>query len=274
MTDKQDLQYDDSRNRFYKAADQDNANNNPAAAANDLEQAIGANPKLVLAHYQLGHIYGDKLNDPISSIFHYQQYLKLAPSGDKTDEVKAQIDKESQAYVASLPNVPAMSADDVAKLQADNAALTKQVEDAGQTIAKLQAQLGKHHKLPATASSAPATTPAVPPAIPVAPAATPVTGDVAPPAPTTGDTNAMATATPPRALPLDATNAPAAEAGTAADTGSSRSYKVVAGDSLWKIAHKMYPGDTSNGEDKIKEANKDVFNGKYLKPGQVLVIPQ
>jgi len=48
----------------------------------------------------------------------------------------------------------------------------------------------------------------------------------------------------------------------------------VKGDSLWKIAHKMYPGDTKNGEDKIRDANKDAFAGKFLKPGQVLVIPQ
>jgi len=78
---------------------------------------------------------------------------------------------------------------------------------------------------------------------------------------------------PPRALPLDATNA----AGTAAPaaTGEARSYKIVAGDSLWKIAHKMYPGDTKNGVEKIKEANKDTMpEGKPLKIGQVLVIPE
>src|SRR5271154_6645843 len=80
LTDKQDLQYDDTRNPFYKQAQQDLDNNNPAAAAGDYEQALGANPKLVGAHYQLGHIYGEKLDDPIASIFHFQQYVKLAPN--------------------------------------------------------------------------------------------------------------------------------------------------------------------------------------------------
>jgi len=49
---------------------------------------------------------------------------------------------------------------------------------------------------------------------------------------------------------------------------------VVKGDSLWKIAHKMYPGDTKNGVDKLQEANKDSLGGKPLKIGQVLIVPQ
>src|SRR5450755_163119 len=75
MADKQEAQYDDSRNPYYKQAQQDLDNNNPAAAASDYETALGANPKLVEAHYQLGHIYGEKLNDPIGAIFHFQQYV-------------------------------------------------------------------------------------------------------------------------------------------------------------------------------------------------------
>jgi nucleoid-associated protein YgaU len=270
LTDKQDLQYDDARNPFYKQAQQDLDNNNPAAEAGDYEQALGANPKLVGAHYQLGHIYGEKLNDPIASIFHFQQYVKLAPNGDKVDEVKALIDKESQAFAAGLPNSAAQSADDYARLQADNAVLKKQVEDAARTISQLQTQLGKHRKAAATdASATAATAPAATPAAATAPV------DVAQATP--GAVAATATATSPRALPLDSTNGPTAAAPdspTAPVAGPSRTYTVVKGDSIWKIAHQMYPGDTKNGVEKIQEANKDAINGKPLKIGQVLIIPQ
>ena len=51
-------------------------------------------------------------------------------------------------------------------------------------------------------------------------------------------------------------------------------YTVVKGDSIWKIAHAMYPGDTKNGVEKIQEANKDALGTKPLKIGQVLIIPQ
>jgi nucleoid-associated protein YgaU len=282
MINKDDAQYDDSRNPYYKKAQQD-LENSPQAAIDDYQAALGANPKLTEAHYQLGHIYADKMNDPVGAIYHFEEYLRLAPAGTHADDAKALIDKQSQAFAASLPNSAPQSADEYAKLQADNAALRKQVEDATRTIVKLQGQLGKHHHEPAIAAAtapapAPTDTPAattapVPvadgstpaaPAVAAATSAEPATNDAAatPPA-----TNAVA-ATPPRALPLDATNA-------AADAGPSRSYKVVSGDSLWKIAHKMYPGDTKNGIDKIKDANKDVLiEGKPLKIGQVLVIPQ
>ena len=60
----------------------------------------------------------------------------------------------------------------------------------------------------------------------------------------------------------------------AAAPAGSKTYTVVKGDSLWKIAHKMYPGDTKNGVDKLQEANKDAIGGKPLKIGQVLIVPQ
>ncbi len=278
----QDAQYDDARNPYYKQAQQDLDNNDPAKAALDYQAALGVNPKLTQANYDLGHIYGDKLSDPIGAIFYFQQYLKLAPTGDKAEEVKTLIDKESQAFAASLPNSTTQNAADYARLQADNASLKKQVEDATQTIAKLQTQLAKHHPAPepAPAIAAASTDSTAVPATPAAPAtdagtpvaATTSTND-ATATPPAGATNAAA-ATPPRALPIDSTNFtgnPAAPADAA--SGPARSYKVVKGDSIWKIAHKMYPGDIKNGMEKIQDANKEILTGKPLKIGQVLVIP-
>jgi nucleoid-associated protein YgaU len=141
------------------------------------------------------------------------------------------------------------STDDVVKLTEENAALKKEVSDAKQTIAQLQAQLYQSGQQPAATTAAPSS-------------------DAA--------TNA-APAGPMKALPLDAPNptvAAATPGAPAADAGPSKSYTVVKGDSIWKIAHKMYPGDTKNGVDKIQEANKDAIGGKPLKIGQVLVIPQ
>jgi nucleoid-associated protein YgaU len=144
---------------------------------------------------------------------------------------------------------PAPSTDDVTQLKAENAALKQQAADAAKTIAKLQAELAEDGKTHDAATGAP-----------------PIDAG-------TASTNAAPTG-PLKALPLDSTNAAGTPGGPVTDAGPSRTYTVVKGDSIWKIAHKMYPGDTKNGVDKIQEANKDAIGGKPLKIGQVLTIPQ
>jgi nucleoid-associated protein YgaU len=172
---------------------------------------------------------------------------------------KSQDTQNNNPPAASPPDSSAPAGDDVVKLQAENAALKKEVADAKNTIATLQgalAQAGIKNQA-ATATANP-------------PDADAATDNTAP------ATNA-APAGPLKALPLDDTNAAANAATPGAstpDAGPGRTYKVVKGDSLWKIAHKMYPGDTKNGVDKIEEANKDAIGGKPLKIGQVLIIPQ
>jgi len=175
------------------------------------------------------------------------------------------------AYSQDAQTASAPAGADVSKLKAENAKLKKEVSDAAKTIADLQA------KLTQTSAQLDAATQAVAAANAAAAAAKTQPAPAASPA--VADTSApeAAPAGPQKALPLDATNvvsSPGAPGTPGADTGASKTYTVVKGDSLWKIAHKMYPHDTANGEDKIRDANKDVFNGKFLQPGQVLVIPQ
>jgi nucleoid-associated protein YgaU len=154
------------------------------------------------------------------------------------DMQPASASPSSAAVDASAP-----ASDNIATLKAQNAELQKEVSDAKQTISELQAKLAQ-------------------------------TGSGGQPSATT---DTAAPAGPQKALPLDATNVvttPGVPGAAASDAGPSKTYTVVKGDSLWKIAHKMYPGDTKNGVDKLQEANKDAIGGKPLKIGQVLVVPQ
>ena len=174
----------------------------------------------------------------------------------------AQMDDSTNAPAAAPADSSAPAGDEVTRLRTENAALRKEVVDAAHTIEQLQARLaqsGANHQ---------------PGAVPAEPSPSPTTPD-ANAAPDAGGPAPAPPSGPQKALPLDATNANVNPASPdAVPSGPSRSYTVVKGDSLWKIAHKMYPHDTLNGEDRIRDANKDVFNGKFLQPGQVLVIPQ
>jgi LysM repeat protein len=281
-TDKDPAQTDSDSNPNYKQAQQDLQNGNAQGAVADYQAALAANPKLAGAHYELGAIYSQKLNDPISSIYHYRRFLELSPNTDKKDQVQAVIDKQGAAYASSLPNA-GPSADDLTKLQTENAALKKQADDANNTITQLQAKLTDANAKLQAIAAAPAPAPAAAAIVPVSTATTTAPEDassIAASAPAPGATPA-APAGPQKALPVDPATAASGNADT--DTGSTntapvstvgaRSYTVTKGDSYWKIAKKMYPGDTKNGVAKIQEANKQTM-GKPLKIGQVLVIPQ
>jgi LysM repeat protein len=257
--DKDPAQTDSDSNPNYKQAQQDLDSNNPQGAAADYEAALAANSKLAGAHYELGVIYGSQLNDPISSIYHFKRFLELSPSTDKKDQVQALIDKEGQDFAASLPGAkPEITADDMNKLTAENAALKKQVDDANTTIAHLQDKLKEQ---PTVAAAAPAPDPAAAPADAAAPAGPKKALPVDPAVAAAGNADTDAAAAP-----------AAATAASGAPPAGARSYTVIKGDSYWKIAKKMYPGDTKNGVAKIQEANKQTM-GKPLKIGQVLVIP-
>jgi tetratricopeptide (TPR) repeat protein len=248
-------------NPHYKQAQQDLDNGDANAAADEYEAALVADPKLADAHYELGVLYAEKLSDPIAALYHLDRFLKLAPNSPNAPAARDLVTTESEAFAASLPGSSTSSA--LARLQLDNAELKKQAGDAANTIAALQQQLASMQQQVATANARAGTTPE-----PAAGAPSPaVAGGEA-----VGGTPAPAVAPAPIVPAYGGTNAVASAAGPV--PGGERSYTVRSGDSLWKIAHKMYPHDTNNGEEKIKDANKDVFSGKFLKPGQVLVIPE
>jgi LysM repeat protein len=260
--DKDPAQTDSDSNPNYKQAQQDLDSNNPQGAAADYEAALAANSKLAGAHYELGVIYGSQLNDPISSIYHFKRFLELSPSTDKKEQVQTLIDKEGQDYAASLPNAkPQITPDDMNKLTTENAALKKQVADANTTIAQLQDKLKQQQAAAAAAPAAVVVDPSAAPADTAAPAGPKKAIPVDPAVAAAGNAD------------TDAAAAPAsANAASGPPPAGARSYTVVKGDSYWKIAKKMYPGDTKNGVAKIQEANKQTI-GKPLKIGQVLVIP-
>ena len=271
--------YDDERNPYIKEADQDVTASKYVEAESAYLNALQADPKLASVHESLGRLYADDLNDPVSSIYHFRRFLAMQPSSPKASEINGLIDKEGQTFASGITSGP--SADDLNKLKSTTADMRSQLETTTQKLVESQQQVIDLKQQIIDLKNAPTPTPAP---VAVAPGISPnqyqpryVATATPPPMPSVEpgvivnqSTNSMAV----QAMPLNpaATGNPAdpnAPNGTA--PAASRTYKVVQGDSLWKIAHKMYPGDTKNGVDKIKDANS--MDGKPLKIGQVLIIP-
>ena len=60
-------------------------------------------------------------------------------------------------------------------------------------------------------------------------------------------------------------------AGESGAGGPERSYRVKAGDTLWSIAERTYPGDPREGVWELRSRNE--LASSTIVPGQVLVLP-
>lgn len=256
------LEAEDSRNPHFKKAESYIEAKNYVEAAREYEAAIQANPNVATAHYELGRIYGEKLGDEISSLYHYSKFLELRPTSDKREAVQALLDNEKFVLATKLPNSPVANAEMFAKLQSENANLKKELEDTQSRAARLdqQQQNAANAATAAPAPAAPVAAPTPEPAPAKATAATP-----AKPAPAAATSTAVVPVAPSTAT----TASPVATAVTEA-----RSHTIAKGDTLWKIARKYYKGDVNANMEKIKTANAaQVDFTKPLKLGTVLVIP-
>ena len=279
------LTAEDDTNPHFHAATADIQVRDFAGAAKEYEAALRDAPTVVQAHYELGVLYSDHLNDPIAAIYHFEQYLKLRPSADNAAQAQALFDNAKVNFAASLPNSPVQNAQAYTKLQADNQSLSRDLETANQKIADLTTQLASAQKDLAanspnlqTASGAPVQNTPVQDT-PSAPAPAPVATPVTPPAGTELATPAPAPAAPAPA-PEVSTAAPApapaapAMAAPPAPAAAAKTYTIASGDTLWKISKKFYPGKVLDGIDKIKAANPDTLPpGKPLKIGTQIKIP-
>jgi len=76
------LSAEDDTNPHFHAAAARVQERNFADAAKEYEEALRADPNVARAHYELGLLYGDHLNDPIAAMYHFEEYLRLRPGSD------------------------------------------------------------------------------------------------------------------------------------------------------------------------------------------------
>ncbi len=216
------------------------------------------------SHLEIGLLYAQHINDPLSAIYHFRKYLALRPNSPQAPLVRQRIDAATREFARTLPAQPLENqlqrVDLVAtldKLKQENEALKQELADV--KAGRIAVAAPGFDALSAQVKAGPAAPPSLTfnvetiPTVRTRPVAPPAT--VHPPAP---QHTAAAAKTP----------APAAPKAAAA----ARTHTVQKGDTLSKISQQYY-GNRTKWRD-IYAANRDVMKSEGdLRTGMTLKIP-
>jgi len=106
-------------------------------AAEAFERALEANPRSASAHFELGLLFEQHLNDPATAIYHFQRFLKLRPTSDKAEIVRQRVNNckmELAKLFLIAPNAPSVQKEmdklktEVERLGLENHQLRRHVE--------------------------------------------------------------------------------------------------------------------------------------------------
>lgn len=233
------------------------------------------------SHLEVGLLYVQHINDPLSAIYHFRKYLALRPNSPQAPLVRQRIDAAIREFARTLPAQPLESQGSrvdlvgaLDKLKQENESLKQQLADA---------RVGRNGAQPEgteSASIAATTAPVTPMNFSVE--AVP-TVSTRPPTPVVSTAPARSTSpaaqltVPKSATPgrpqLSVPTRPSSSATTPATTAAQgRRHTIRPGDTLSKLALQYY-NNRAKWRD-IYAANRDVMkNEGDLKAGMVLKIP-
>ncbi len=96
-------------------------------AVNAYEQALDGTAKTSEAHFRLGLIYADKLNDEVGAVHHFRRYMELSPNGLHVKEAQASLARLELTLATKLAGGTLITHAEAVKLKTDNADLRKQL---------------------------------------------------------------------------------------------------------------------------------------------------
>ncbi len=106
-------------------------------AAEAFERALEANPRSASAHFELGLLFEQQLNDPATAIYHFERFLKLRPTSDRAEIVRQRANNckmELAKLFLIAPNAPSVQKEmdklktEVERLGVENNQLRRQIE--------------------------------------------------------------------------------------------------------------------------------------------------
>jgi LysM repeat protein len=110
-------------------ADKRIAADDTEGAVRIFEAIIDGTPLTAEAHYRLGHLYADRLKNPLGALYHFSRYLTILPDGPYSKELK-EFEKEGELRLLSqLSRGAPLTQEDAARLKNENLKLRKTVEE-------------------------------------------------------------------------------------------------------------------------------------------------
>ncbi len=243
-------------------------------------KALESYPTLARPHLDVALLLHDYTHDYIRAIYHYNRYLEMRPGSEKTAMIGERIKQAKRAFVADYMVKDKTAEGSLADLKTENLSLKNKNESLVKKIKALQveiagidenvrqkykesvvgeikvSELKKSTKLP---KSAPAVKPQKVTNNIVTNSSTVIPKKVKPP-------RVETVSKPPSAPPIEKQKVSSNDPGF-------NTYTVLPGDSLSKIAYKVY-GDTTQWR-RIQKSNRDFLGekGVNVRPGQVLKVP-
>lgn len=218
------------------------------------------------SHLEVGLLYLQSINDPLSAIYHFKKYLTLRPNSPQAPLVKQRIDAAMRDFARTLP---AQSLENQPQ-RVDLVAALDRLKQENQMLKQELADLKAGHGLPSSAGpgeDGPAAASAASPGsfnFPVESIPTvrtrPVPAASPKPAPTRNTSTMAAPKSPTPALPA------------ATKAAGPRRHTVQPGDTLSKLAQQYY-GNRAKWHD-IYAANRGIMKSETdLRAGMELKIP-
>lgn len=257
-------------------------------------KALETYPRLSRPHLDLAMLLHDRRRDYVRAIYHYNRYLELRPGTEKEAMIRDRIRLSERAFGALYTVEGAAPAKLVQALEAKNAELLKKNVALEERVLALEKELGQVRELErqrykaavvggdAAVVPPPVVAPKPEPAPEPVAAVTPTPAAVVTPkpkpepetpTPTRSSVSQPARSTRPHTWPPSVVTTPPGPPKPApAKPAVVRSYTVRRGDSLSKIAYKVY-GDATQWR-RIQDANSESLGDSVnVKVGQVLVVP-
>lgn len=238
-----------SQEERFQAAMQAQLDGDPAAARRIYEEMILDNPTNSLVRFQLGTLLLDSLNDPYEAMGEFRAYLRLAPTAEKAEMAKASLLTARNRIAQSFGPETIQSGAGAERFQA----LEERLAELETAYTNLQAT---HTAVVAERDAARADAARLLRELQSARRhLDALLNNPMPYAPSSPSSVSATVATP-----------------AATETQNLRTYQVRRGDTLYRIAQRVY-GDAARNRD-IREANPDkVGPNDELREGDVLVLP-